>query len=429
MSLDVEQQRARLSVVGPPSFPPPPPPKGVSSPPPGDHMYETPPALVKTNSAHDSAQNRVVKENVQPPTNNDKLVDDWTPGYAVVSKPKNGKSTKNSAAKQRVKENVQPPTTTDKLDDDWTPGYAVVSKPKNGKSTKNSAAKQRVKENVQPPTNNDKLHDDWTPGYAVVSKPKNGKSTKNSAAKQRVKENVQPPTNNDKLDDDWTPGYDVVSKPKNGKSTKNSTAKLTKQSLLTHQSLPEHSLPEGADQQPSSPLAGLYKDERAKFSRSTVTPRSAHLYEAVSDEVLESNRAAEAARPASIAVPRRSHIYETPSEVRKKMRRNTPKKRPPPSPPTHKTKPDNSVPIVATTPDKDSNGHPKTDPYSALSTPVSEIVSNPISYLGPDLAGKRLTVDIQYNEGEDEEKESNEPIFLFNKGHSSSFIRVSFYKN
>lgn len=297
VSLDVEHQRARLSVVGPPSFPPPPPPpKPLSSSPPEDHMYETPPALVQMKSVPDSTQCHAAEENTQPPTSSDKLEDDWTPGYDIISNPKNRKSAKKPAAKLPTK--------------------------------------------------------------------------------------LSPST--------------------------------------------KQALPESQGHPPSSPLSGLYKDERAKLSSSTVASRSPHLYEAVLDEVLESNRAEAAApRPASIAVPRRSHIYETPSEVRKKLRRKTPKKRPPPAPPIDTTKPDHSVPIAATELDEESNGQPKDGSYDALSTPVSEIVSNPISYLGPDLAGKRLTVDIQYNLGEEEEKESNEPKFLFKKGHSSSFIRVS----
>ena len=297
VSLDVEQQRARLSDVGPPSFPPPPPPQDNSPLPPQDHMYETPPALMQTKPQQDSLQEHDTKQTSKPP----------------------------------------------------------------------------------------------------VAAP-----------------------SDEKIKDDWTPGYDVVSNPKKVKS-----AKCSPDSPL------KNSPPEESAQQ-LSPSMQLKIGDRTKTCRSTVFVRSPHLYESVPDDRFE-NSADECARPKTILVPMRSHIYESPDEVRKKVRKKPPpKKRPPPPPPTNVTTPtktDNNVPMIATGPAEQVDpptppARPKSNVNNALTSPVAEIVSNPVSYLGADLGGKRLTVDFQYDM-KDDEKDAKEPKFLFNKGHSSSFIRVS----
>ena len=293
VSLDVEQQRARLSVVGPPSFPPPPPPEEVSPPPQEDHMYETPPALVKSSLAPDPTQEH-----------------------------------------HHAREDVKAPPTC---------------------------------------------------------------------------------TAGENLKDDFIPGYDVVSNPKSG------GGKPAKPPPLKQTSAAENSNPQSLP-----PPVDMYKDERAKLTCSAIIPRSPHLYEAVPDEMFGAD---ENARPASIAIPRRVHLYESPSEVHKKMRRDPPpKKRPPPPPPTAVTKPDHNIPNVATEQVDSPNEVVRPKPNNALVSPVTEIVSNPTAYLGTDLAGKKLTVDIQYDveeEEEEEEGEAREPRFLFHKQHCSNFIHVS----
>ena len=302
VSLEVEQQRVKLSDVGPPSFPPPPPPQDSSALPPQDHMYETPPALMQAKPPQDSSQRHDKKQ-------------------ATTCKP------------------PVPAPSGEKLKDDWIPGYDVVSNPQKDKSAKCSPTASNV----------------WTPDSPL----------KNSPPEE--------------------------------------TAQL-------------------------SPSMQLKRDDRTKACRSTVIVRPPHLYEAVPDDLFE-GAPDECARPKTIVVPRRSHIYESPDEVRRKTRKKPPpRKRPPPPPPpanvTTPTKTDLVEQVdshVPTTP-----AQPKPNANTTLTSPVVEIVSNPISYLGTDLGGKRLTVDFQYDV-KDDEKETREPKFLFNKGHSSSFIRVSLF--
>ena len=348
MSLDVEQQRARLSIVGPPSFPPPPPPpppaEQLSSTPPENHMYETPPALMKS---------------------------------------------------QSVKE----------------------------------PSSQARKEGGKPPA-------------------------------------VPPPASNDGEDEEITlPGYDALTKPKKSsvKSKKGISADLERSPPTKQRSVPEVVAGGGSDAPPLlSPLGNMYRDRRAKLASSTVIPRSPHLYEAVSDDFFEgTNRAsteeatATASRPATIVVvPRHAHIYESADEVRSKMnktrRKASSKKRPPPPAPpttttaaaaTNATKPDDAVPNAAANSatkdviDGPSGPSPRRSAVvtgnsaTSLTSPVTELVANPTSYLGTDLlGGKKLTVDIQYDvtgEEETEQETMSEPRFLFHKGHTSNFIRVS----
>ena len=214
---------------------------------------------------------------------------------------------------------------------------------------------------------------------------------------------------NDGLEDDFVPGYDVVSKPK--KKKKSSTnASSTQTSPLAN------------EQSPTSPL-NLVKDNRVK---STIIERAPHLYEAVSDSFGAPEEPGRN-RPKNIVVPmRHTHIYESADDIQPKVRpksRLPSRKRPPPPPPTATT-PDTSAPSIAAEQTNLPSVRPKVTPTNKMSSPVAELVSSPMSYLGADLAGKKLTVDIQSDQGEDN-VEGKEPRFLFNKGHSSSFIRVS----
>ena len=313
MPPDVEQQRARLSMVGPPSFPPPPPPQDPSSsPPPLDHTYETPPTLLKSRSTEEAPRAR--KEPVKPL-----------------------------------------PTATFATDGD--------------------------------------VEDEITPGYDVIARPKRNRD-------------------------------------KSGK--KGSGANGKKLPPVKQRSFPEYS---SERLQPPSSACALYKDENAKSARTTCISRSPHLYEAVLDDFVVENSplSAESAHPSKVAVHRPSHIYESPDDVRKQVRpKGTAKKRPPPpAPPTSAAKPDNAPPIVTTEttdgtdPPNGAISRNSQNSDSNMASPVAEIVSNPLSYLGANMAGKRLTVDIQYNVDEEEERESNEPKFLFNKGRLSHFIPVS----
>lgn len=320
---DVKEQSARLSMVGPPSFPPPPPPQDPSSSPPLEHTYEAPTAIAKSKSTEEAAP-RAHKEPAKPP-----------------------------------------PTAVFSIDAD--------------------------------------LEDEITPGYEIVT---------------RVKKN----------------------RAKSAKKSSRVDTPVKKSPPSKQRSLPENSTD---DLKPPLPPPALYKDENAKSSvRSAVIPRSPHLYEAVSDDVIESNRlaAAESSKPSStVAIPRHSHTYETLDDVKnsKKARptkgRLTAKKRPPPpAPPISGAKPDSGLPIVTTETTDGGSSPPNgvaqrsaVNSSSSLASPVAEIVSNPMSYLGANMAGKKLTVDIQYDADAEEEKESNEPKFLFNKGRLSHFIPVS----
>ena len=309
---DVEKQRARLSLTGPPSFPPPPPPQDPSSSPSLGHTYETPPATLAKKSSEEGTS-RIHK----PPA---KL-----PAFT-------GASFASDAD----------------IEDELTPGYDVVSKPKINREKKPLGADLTI--NKTPPT------------------------------KQR--------------------------------------------------SLPDHS-----SLQPSPTGSPLHRDGRAKSARSNFIPRSPHLYEPV-DDILETKRLAHgAAKPPAIVIPRRSHIYESAEEVKKKICQKGPtsrKRPPPPAPPVSAAKVDNGVPSVTTQTADDSdsaNGvvQRRTAATSSnnIASPVAELVNNPMTYLGTNMAGKRLTVDIQYDVDEEEERESSEPKFLFNKGRISHFIHVS----
>ena len=236
-----------------------------------------------------------------------------------------------------------------------------------------------------------------------------------------------------KLDDDgWTPGYDVISKPKKGKKPVPGSG--SPKPPRKQKSLPAESdqtppfLPPPAQQQPML----LVKEERAKSSQSTVFERPPHLYEVVPDNVLL-DETGQRARPTTVLVPmRRTHIYESAEEAQKQVRpksRIPPRtKRPPPAPPGAftPTKAGGNLPSIATDQVDSSNGvvvqpRANTNNHNLVPSPVKEIVSNPTSYLGTNLSGKRMTVDIQQP---DEKEEVKEPVFLFSKGHSSCFIRV-----
>ena len=232
------------------------------------------------------------------------------------------------------------------------------------------------------------------------------------------------------VEDEVTPGYDVVSKPKRAREKKTSSSELATNKLSPNK---QKSLPDHGSLQLSPTAFGMQKDERAKSARSTYIPRSPHLYEAVPDEVLDSNRqTTESARASAIVVPRHAHIYESPEEVRKKVRRKGPtskKRPPPPAPPATPAKPDQAVSTVTSDNGDSPNGTAQlrtaaNTSASSMASPVTEIASNPMAYLSTNMAGKRLTVDIQYKE-EEEERDSKEPKFLFNKGRLSHFIHVS----
>ena len=275
----------------------------------------------------------------------------------------------------------------------------------------------------------------------------NGRCTEDATPKV-PKEPVKPPPTavfsiDDDIEDEITPGYEIVTRVK--KSRAKSAKKSSRVEAPVKKSPPtkQRSLPEdiAAGLKPPLPAHVLFKDENAKSSApSAVIPRSPHLYEAVSDDVIESNRlAAESSRPLpNVAVPSCSHTYETLDDVKNsrkarptKGRPSTTKKRPPP--PAPPTKPDNGPPIVTTettdgATDPPTNGVARRSALnssSSIASPVTEIVSNPMSYLGANMAGKRLTVDIQYDADGEEERESNEPKFLFTKGRLSHFIPVS----
>lgn len=219
---------------------------------------------------------------------------------------------------------------------------------------------------------------------------------------------------NTTLKDDWTPGYDVVSKPK--KKTRIATSSQKSPSVN--------------EPSPTSPL-DLVKDSRVK---SKLFERAPHLYEAVSDNFGAPDEPGQGSgRPKNILVPmRHTHIYESADEIQSKVqvrpKSHIPsRKRPPPPPPdvTTPTKSDGGLPAAAAAEQANLPNRPKPSPdNNKIASPVAEIVSNPMSYLGTDLAGKKLMVDI-HQEGEEE---GREPRFLFSKGHSSSFIRVSLRK-
>ena len=266
----------------------------------------------------------------------------------------------------------------------------------------------------------------------------NGRCTGDATPKVPKEPAKPPPTAafaiDDDIEDERTPGYEIVTRVK--KSRAKSAKKSSRVDAPVNESPPtkQRSLPEDivAGLKPPLPAPALFKDVNAKSSaRSAVTQRSPHLYEAVSDDVIESNRPNQPLP--NVAVPRCSHTYETLEDVKKarptKGRPLTTKKRPPP--PAPPTKPDNGPPIAETTDgatDLPTSGVARRSALnssSSIVSPVTEIVSNPMSYLGANMAGKRLTVDIQYDADEEEERETNEPKFLFTKGRLSHFIPVS----
>ena len=255
-----------------------------------------------------------------------------------------------------------------------------------------------------------------------------------SDTKAAVKVPVSTAPVDSKLDDDgWTPGYDVISKPKK-KGKKPVPGSGSPKPPRKQKSLPVESdqtppfLPPPAQQQPML----LVKEERAKSSQLTMFERPPHLYEVVPDNVLP-NETGQRARPKTVLVPmRHTHIYESAEEAQKQVRpksRIPPRtKRPPPAPPGAftPTKACENLPSIATDQVDSSNGvvvqpRANTNNHNLVPSPVKEIVSNPTSYLGINLSGKRPTMDIQQP---DEKEEVKEPVFLFSKGRSSCFIRV-----
>ena len=279
----------------------------------------------------------------------------------------------------------------------------------------------------------------------------NSRSTEATGTPKVEKAPAKPPPHSavftiDDVEDEVTPGYEIVTRVKNRAKSANKGSRVdapVKKSPPTKQkSLPEDIT---AGLKPPLPPPVLYKDEKAKSpAPSAVIARSPHLYEAVSEEVIESNRLtveAESSRPSStVSVPRCSHTYETLDDVKNskrprptKGRPSTAKKRlPPPAPPTSAAKQDSGSPNVTAemtngAADSPNGGVRRSalNSSSSIASPVAEIVSNPMSYLGANMAGKRLLVDIQYDADEEEERETNEPKFLFNKGRSSHFIPVS----
>lgn len=228
-------------------------------------------------------------------------------------------------------------------------------------------------------------------------------------------EPTRPPPTNNTLEDDFTPGYDVVSKPKKRKKSSPNSSNAQVSPLESELSSPTANFP-----------LNLVKDNRIK---SAIIERAPHLYEAVPDSFGKPDKAG-GNRPKNIAVPmRHTHIYESADDIQPKVRpksRLPSKKRPPPPPPSATTPTKADAPSIAeqANPIPSVPVRPRVNPTNKISSPVAELVSSPMSYLGADLAGKRLTVDVQSDQGEDN-AEGKEPRFLFNKGHSSSFIRVS----
>ena len=155
-----------------------------------------------------------------------------------------------------------------------------------------------------------------------------------------------------------------------------------------------------------SPEMVLMKDEHAKSSSTSAIKRHPHFYDPVDPD---SEKKLGPTTPT-----RRPHIYESADEVTQhgSFQQHKVKKRTLPSNTTSA-----SSGVLRSQQDRNQTGM----------DPVAELVSNPTSYLGTNLASKRLTVDLQCAadvNGEERERE-REPIFLFKKGHSSSFIRVS----
>ena len=233
------------------------------------------------------------------------------------------------------------------------------------------------------------------------------------------REKPQPPAADE--EDEWTPGYDVIAKPK--KKPKDSSAPPRgPKPILKQKSVPAES---------EKPVR-LAPKPQVRSAQSAVIERPPHLYETVPETMSEG--AENIAQPKSVLVPmRHTHIYEMPDQPVKPRPKSRlpPKNRPPPTPP-------GKTPPKTVTNGLGSNDTDRGDVSSSGQRPPPKLASpmTDATHLGANLPGKRLTVDIQYPGGGGDSggvagggggklASGEEPVFLFSKDHSSSFIRVS----
>ena len=260
------------------------------------------------------------------------------------------------------------------------------------------------------------LEDEKQPGSVATD----GKSASVSSGDASI--NQDPATTAAGVDE-WTPGYDVISNPKS--KAKDASGEPASGPKPVPRKKPQQSETENHSE-----------ESKGRPARSSlVIERPPHLYQVVSDELLDGS--ADPGQPKTVAVPmRHMHIYEAPDEALKPRPKSKlpPKNRPPLDPPKKES------PV---TPDSNHHGNGNTDHNSitaAVSPSVtpSKLTSDPSASLhGAGVPVKRLMVDIQYPErveeggragrgggGGGKAVEEEEPVFLFPKNRCSNFIKV-----